>query len=70
MDDSKPLIVLYEEFKENVADITNQYIDSLPAIFIAEFYDKLASQFRGLAQQQLQIAKKGKEVKEHGNGTC
>lgn len=48
------IIVLYEDFKTSVANSANEYINRLPAIFMAEFFDKLASEFRGLAHQQLQ----------------
>lgn len=48
------IIVLYEDFKTSVANSANEYINRLPAIFMAEFFDKLASEFRGLAQKQLQ----------------
>mgnify|MGYP006874880289 CR=1 FL=1 len=48
------IIVLYEDFKTSVANSANEYINKLPAIFMAEFFDKLASEFRGLAQKQLQ----------------
>lgn len=50
----KSIIVLYEDFKTSVANSANEYINRLPAIFMAEFFDKLASEFRGLAQKQLQ----------------
>lgn len=48
------IIVLYEDFRASIAKTANDYIDKLPAVFMAEFFDKLASEFRGLAQQQLQ----------------
>ena len=48
------IIVLYEDFRTSIANTANDYIDKLPAVFMAEFFDKLASEFRGLAQQQLQ----------------
>lgn len=72
MDDkSKSIIVLYNDFRKEIADTTNQYIDKLPAIFISEYFEKLSREFRGLAQQQL-MAEMNKEDKEDGKykGTC
>lgn len=59
----KSIIILYEDFKAGVVGTTNEYIDKLPAIFMAEFFDKLASEFRGLAQQQL-VAETTKESED------
>ena len=62
------IIVLYEDFKTSVADSANDYINRLPAIFMAEYFDKLASEFRGLAHQQLQAeVKRQSEVNKDGN---
>lgn len=47
------IIITYEDFRKEIVDTTNQYIDKLPAIFICEYFDKLSREFRGLAQQQL-----------------
>lgn len=72
MDDkSKSIIVLYNDFRKEIADSTNQYIDKLPAIFISEYFEKLSREFRGLAQQQL-LAEMNKEDKKDGEykGTC
>lgn len=49
----KSIIITYEDFRKEIVDTANQYIDQLPAIFICEFFDKLSREFRGLAQQQL-----------------
>ena len=66
MDDkSKSIIVLYEDFRKEIADSTNQFIDKLPAIFISEYFEKLSREFRGLAQQQL-LAEMNKEDKKDG----
>ena len=66
MDDkSKSIIVLYNDFRKEIADSTNQYIDKLPAIFISEYFEKLSREFRGLAQQQL-LAEMNKEDKKDG----
>lgn len=66
MDDkSKSIIVLYDDFRKEIADTTNQYIDKLPAIFISEYFEKLSREFRGLAQQQL-LAEMNKEDKKDG----
>ena len=47
------IIITYEDFRKEIADTANQYIDKLPAIFISEYFEKLSREFRGLAQQQL-----------------
>lgn len=72
MDDKpKSIIVLYEDFRKEIVDTTNQFIDKLPAIFISEYFEKLSREFRGLAQQQL-LAEMNKEDKKDGEykGTC
>ena len=68
MDDkSKSIIVLYEDFRKEIADSTNQFIDKLPAVFISEYFEKLSREFRGLAQQQLMAeVSKESEVKDNG----
>ena len=61
------IIILYDDFRKEIADSTNQYIDKLPAIFICEYFDKLSREFRGLAQQQLMAeVSKESEVKDNG----
>ena len=68
MDDkSKSIIVLYNDFRKEITDSTNQYINKLPAIFISEYFEKLSREFRGLAQQQLMAeVSKESEVKDNG----
>lgn len=63
----KSIIILYDDFRKEIADTTNQYIDKLPAIFISEYFEKLSREFRGLAQQQLMAeVNKESEVKDNG----
>lgn len=62
------IITDYEKFKKETADIANKYIDKIPAVFIAEFYEKLTTNFKLLAQQQLmeEIKKSESEVQDNG----
>ena len=63
----KSIIILYDDFRKEIADSTNQYIDKLPAVFISEYFEKLSREFRGLAQQQLMAeVSKESEVKDNG----
>lgn len=63
----KSIIILYDDFRKEIADTTNQYIDKLPAVFISEYFEKLSREFRGLAQQQLMAeVNKESEVKDNG----
>lgn len=63
----KSIIILYDDFRKEIADTTNQYIDKLPAVFISEYFEKLSREFRGLAQQQLMAeVSKESEVKDNG----
>ena len=70
--EDKPLIIVYEDFKSKIADITNQYLEMLPAIFIAEFYEKMANTVNEIANTQLDAVNQESEVKENGGhkGTC
>lgn len=63
----KSIIILYDDFRKEIADTTNQFIDKLPAVFISEYFEKLSREFRGLAQQQLMAeVNKESEVKDNG----
>lgn len=63
----KPLLIEYEDFKKEIAEVLNKHIQSLPAIFISEYLDKLEGQFNVLAQRQLkEAADKESEVKKDG----
>ena len=66
------IIIDYEEFKKETADIANEYINKLPAVFMAEFYEKLAINFKLLAQQQRaeETKKSESEVDNNGRQTC
>lgn len=64
---SKSIIILYDDFRKEIVDTTNQFIDKLPAVFISEYFEKLSREFRGLAQQQLMAeVNKESEVKDNG----
>ena len=67
-DNTQSLIVTYEEFKKVTADVANSYIDKLPAVFMAEFYEKITTQFKLLAQQQLMEETKKSESEVQDNG--
>lgn len=61
----KPLLIEYEDFKKEIAEVLNNHIQTLPAIFISEYLSKLEGQFNVLAQRQLkEAADKESEVKE------
>lgn len=69
-------IVNIEDFKKEVAESLNKYIDKVPAIVISDFLGKLGSQFGELARQQYEEAQKmileseGKEDgRKEGNTT-
>ena len=63
----KPLLIEYEDFKKEIAEVLNKHIQSLPAIFISEYLDKLEGQFNVLAQRQLkEAADKESEVIKDG----
>lgn len=67
---NKPIIILEQEMRQDIAEATNKYINSLPATMIAGFLSKLTAQFEELAQQQYAQAKaqyeKESEVEEDG----
>ena len=49
----KPTILLIEEMRQKVADVANEYISQVPAVTMADFFGTLATQFQGVARQQL-----------------
>lgn len=60
------IIIEYEDFKKEIAEVLNKHIQSLPAIFITEYLNKLEVQFNVLAQRQLkEAADKESEVNEN-----
>lgn len=63
----KPLLIEYEDFKKEIAEVLNNHIQTLPAIFIAEYLGKLEGQFNALAHRQLmEVVDKESEVKKDG----
>ena len=54
---NKPTILLIEEMRQKVADVANEYITQIPAVTMADFFGTLASEFQGVARQQLAQAK-------------
>lgn len=61
------IITEYDDFKRGIADVVNKHIDSLPAIFIAEFLYKVMGDVNVLAQRQLkEAADKESEVIKDG----
>ena len=60
------IITEYDDFKREIAAVVNKHIDSLPAIFIAEYLYKVTGDVNILAQKQLKnAADRESEVKEH-----
>ena len=53
----KPIIILEQEMRQDIADAANRYINQLPATMIAGFLSKLTEQFEKLAEQQYIQAK-------------
>jgi hypothetical protein len=47
--------------KEDIANAVNKYINTLPAVVIADMLDKLSGELRLIAQQQLAMAKESLE---------
>lgn len=47
------ILVDYNNFKKDIADVLNKYINKVPAIFITEHLSKLEKQFNTLAEEQL-----------------
>lgn len=68
----KPTILLIEEMRQKVADVANEYISQVPAVTMADFFGTLATQFQGVARQQLIQAQaeynKANESEEKDNG--
>lgn len=59
------IITEYDDFKREIAGVVNKHIDSLPAIFIAEYLYKVTGDVNALAHRQLkEAADKESEVKE------
>ncbi len=54
---NKPIIILEQEMRQDIAEATNKYINTLPATMIAGFLSKLTEQFEKLAEQQYIQAK-------------
>ena len=50
------IITEYDDFKHEIAEVVNKHIDSLPAIFIAEYLYKVTGDVNILAQKQLKNA--------------
>ena len=58
------LLTEYEDFKKEVAEAVNNHINSLPAIFIADFLDKMNNDIRAVAKEQLQNVKEKESEKD------
>jgi len=52
----KPMIILEKEMRQEIAEVTNKYINQLPATMIAGFLSRLTEQFERLAEQQYEQA--------------
>lgn len=53
---NKPLILVEQEMRQDIAEATNKYINQLPATMIAGFLLRLTEQFEKLAEQQYKQA--------------
>lgn len=53
----KPQIILIEEMRQEIADVINKYASQVPAVTMADFFDKLATETHAIASQQLARAK-------------
>jgi hypothetical protein len=61
------IITEYEDFKKEMAGVLNKHIQTLPAVFISEYLEKLTGQFNALAIRQLkEAADKESEVIKDG----
>ena len=67
---SKPIIVLEQEMRQDLADVANKYINTLPASMIAGFLSKLTEQFETLAVNQYKeaLARYEDSLKEESEG--
>ena len=54
----KPFVILKQEMKDDITDAVNKHINVIPADDIADFLEKLTINFRSLAAQQLEEARK------------
>lgn len=50
------LIIEYEDFRNEMAEVLNKHIQTLPAVFISEYLEKLTVNFKSLSQKQLSEA--------------
>ena len=47
------IVTEYEDFKRETAEVVNKHLNSLPAVFICDFLDKMNKELRLVAEQQL-----------------
>lgn len=52
----KPIIIIEKEMRQELAEVTNKYINQLPATMIASFLSRLTEQFERLADTQYEQA--------------
>ena len=65
-DKPKTIVDVYKEFKADMANTINKYINELPAVFITDYLNLTASQFSALEQTQLvEVTKEESEVKSN-----
>lgn len=55
MSNDKPrtIVDVYKDFKIDMANTINKYINELPAVFITDYLNLMVSQFSALEQTQL-----------------
>ena len=50
---NKPIELVFEEFRKDMANTMNKYINQIPAVFIEQHLMKLANECNNIAQVQL-----------------
>jgi ubiquinone biosynthesis protein UbiJ len=59
-----PLVIEINNMKTDIAEAVNKYINSLPAEIISDMLDKISTELKLIAQQQLAMAKESLEKPE------
>ena len=60
----KPMVLIIKEFKAEASAILNEYINVIPADFLADFYESLTVQLRQLAIKQVEEAQRAYEAEK------
>lgn len=62
-----PIIVAYKQMQDELMTVLNKYSKTVPAVFITQSLDNLATQFSNIADTQYKQAVKDMEVKKDAN---